>query len=161
MLNTFEKNWIYIALVFLIVVLVSLFLWPVITQPLVWILIVIVTSMAITFSARKRIQAYSQKHIDRPALILSIGLDIARIIITILFAVLLAGKAGEYFGLKVGGAVETIRPGLGLLAGILTGLLTGLIVGLGVAGLVQWIFDLLTRLSLGEPIHSTPEINRR
>ena len=146
MLKKIEKLWLYFAIVFLIVVLVSLFLWPTITQPLVWILTLLITGMAIIFTVRRRIQAYHQKRIDRLTLFRSIGLDIAGILLTIVAAVRLAEKAGDYFGRAVGGAVEAIRPGLGFSAAILTGLLTGVLVGLVIAILVQRIFNFLAGL---------------
>jgi polyferredoxin len=161
MLKTLEKLWPYIAIVFLIIVLVSLFLWPSITQPLVWILIVIITGMAIAFAVRRRIRAYRQNRIDRPTMLRGIGLDIARILITICIAILLAWKAGDYFGRAVGEAVEPIHPGWGSAAGILAGMLTGVVIGLGVAIIVQWIFGFLERLSLGKTAHSMTADNRR
>lgn len=146
MIQKIEKLWPYIVIAFLIMVFVSLFLSPTITQPLVWILIIIGTGMAIVFAVRRSIQAYRQKRIDRPTLMRSISLDILGILITIIAAVLIAGKAGQYLGQAVGMAAESVRPGMGALVGILVGLLTGVVVGLVIAVLVQRIFGFLAKL---------------
>jgi tellurite resistance protein TehA-like permease len=145
-MDTLEKRWPFIATIFLIAVLISLFLWPTITQPILWILIIIGTGMAIIFAVRRRIQAYRQKRMDRTTLLRSISLDIVGILIAIIAAVLIAGKAGQYLGQAAGMAAESARSGTGSVVGILVGLLTGVLVGLGVAVLVHRIFDFLARL---------------
>jgi len=139
MINNLEKSWPFIAFVLFIAILISLFLWPTITPFLVLILIIVGTGMAITFAVRRRVQAYRQGRIDRLALLRGISLDIVGILITIIAAVLLGGKAGEYIGQKTGKVVEATRPGLGFIAGILAGLITGLGVGLGVGLIMRWI----------------------
>jgi uncharacterized membrane protein len=147
MLKTFEKRWPFIVIIFLIALLISIFIWPTTTQAFVWILILISTGMAISFTVRRRVEAYRQKRIDRTALLRSISLDILGILITIFAAALIAGKVGQYLGQAAGMAAESARSGTGSVVGILVGLLTGVLIGLGVAVLVQRIFDFLNRLS--------------
>jgi hypothetical protein len=160
MLKTVDRLWPFIAISSLIAILVSVFLWPPITQPLVLILIIIGTGMAIAFAVRRRIRIYRQGRINRSEFWRSISLDVSGIFISIIAAVLLGGRLGEYLAQIVGKAVETARPGYGFVVGILTGLLAGLVVGLGVAIFVQWIFNFLTRWSLGMMTHSMHETSR-
>jgi hypothetical protein len=145
MIQTLEKNIFYVTILFTVFVTLSLFLWPVVTQPLVWFFILVGITMAVIFGVHRDIQSYRLGHINQKRLINKMILDVAEILIAIIAAFWIAGKTGGALGTTIGKEVESIYPGMGNIIEILVDVSTGVLVGLCVLFLVRWVWKKLLR----------------
>jgi hypothetical protein len=76
-------------------------------------------------------------------------MDTVGILIIGLFVLLIASALAKDIGQKVGKAVETYTPGLGIPAGIFSGLITAVLVGLCVGYIVRMIWIPITKIIMG------------
>ncbi len=104
MLNRIEKCWPLISILFLVVILASLFFWPATTRLLSLIVMAVGLAAIITFTIRRHVRVYKQGNIKRQELARSIVVDVTGILLTMAAVILIAGKAGAYVGQAAGQA---------------------------------------------------------
>jgi hypothetical protein len=148
MIKTLENFWAPISIVLIFAILASLFLWPAIAQPLMWIVIIFGTSVAVILAVNRHYRKYLQGNHDRMKLVRNVSLDVLGILLAIGGAIWLAGIVAARVVPAAANAIESVQPGMGYLAGIVAGLISALAVGLGVGFLVRWVWGkLMARLS--------------
>ena len=126
-----------------LIIIAALVLWSQLANPLIWLLIFIGVTLAITFSIRKWVLYFRQKKTNRFVLLLNLIINIAGILIAVFFAALLAGWGGGYLVQITGKAMATYPPRIGNLVAILISTISGLIVGYLVGMILRRIMDLL------------------
>jgi hypothetical protein len=148
MIKIIEKYWAPISVLLIVAILASLFLWPAIAQPLMWIVILVGTAVAVVLAVNRHYRKYLQGHHDPLKLVRNAGLDILGILLAIGGAIWLAGIVAARVVPTAANAFESIKPGMGSAGGIIAGLISALIVGLGVGFFIRWIWGkLMARVS--------------
>ncbi len=148
MIKTLEKYWLPISIGMVFATLASLFLWPAIAQPLIWIVIIAGIGVAVVLAVNRHYRKYLQEHHSRGKLVRNAGLDILGILLAIGSAIWLAGIVAARVVPTAANTFESIKPGMGLGGGIIAGLISALAVGLGVGFLVRWVWGkLMARVS--------------
>jgi hypothetical protein len=148
MINKFGNFWFPISIVLLLSTIALLFLFPAAAQPLMCIVIIAGTAVAVVLAVNRHYQKYRQGHRNVWKLVRNASLDALGILFAIGGAIWLAGIVAEKVVPIAANKIESIRLGMGYFAGVVAGLLSASAVGLGVGLLVRWAWGkLMARLS--------------
>src|SRR5690242_11801710 len=130
MLKTLEKNWPYLSILLLLVLLAAPFAWPQATSTLGIIAIILGVGAVIVFRVAGHVRAYREGKLERAGLARNILVDVPGLLLT-MAAAALAGRAAGQFAAEAAGNAGW--DGLAqLLSALLAGLAAGMAVGLGV-----------------------------
>jgi hypothetical protein len=155
MLKTLEKYWPIISILFIAALLACLLFWPSASRLFGLVVLVLSVTMGIAFTIRKHILAWRKGQIDRSTMIRNSTVDVLGMLITIIAAILIAGRVAQSVGLFAGGAAESQWPGSGMIAGILSGMAAGLLIGLLIGRFVQTTWGRLAKRPQAVPAKDT------
>jgi len=139
MITQIEKFWPFLSILFIIVIAISMSVWPAGTRLLSVIIMGLSLTAIVTFTIRRQVQAYRDGKISRPVLARNIVVGVTDILMTmvlvVIASILVTGRVAQAAG-KVWGTT----------VGILSTLVMGLVVGLAVSLFVRWVADRIIRL---------------
>jgi hypothetical protein len=139
MLKTLEKNWPYLSILLLLILLAVPFMWPQATATLGVIAVVLGVGAVIVFRVAGHVRAHREGKLDRAGLTRNILVDVPGLLLTMAAAALAGRAAGQFAGEAAG------KAGWGQLGEILAALLAGLVVGVVVGLLVKALWGRLAR----------------
>jgi hypothetical protein len=146
-MKTYEIYFPSIMMVLIFTVIISLLLWPFISQPLIWLVVIAGAGVSAVLAINRHYRKYAQEHHNRLKFVRNACLDILGILLAIGGAIWLAGIVAAQVVPAASRTFESLQPGTGNTAGIIVGLIAALGVGLGVGSLIQWIWrKLMARL---------------
>lgn len=144
MTRIINKYYPLFIILMVVVLLVSLFLWPATARILSWIVIVLGPGSAIALTIQSHVQSYRAGLIGH-ATRRNIVVDVLGILFTVTLALLTAMKTSAWVGPLAGNAAEKTWPGKGMIAALLAGILAAILVGSLAGILVRWIWGSLTK----------------
>src|SRR5258708_2274809 len=145
MLKTLEKNWPYLSILLLLILLAVPFVWPQTASLLGVIAVVISVGALVVFSVAGHVRAYRAGELDRAGLVRNILVDLPGLLLTMAAAALAGRAAGQFAGEAAGKAAENAWPGWGAMTGVLAALLAGMVVGIIVGVLVKGTWGKLVK----------------
>jgi hypothetical protein len=139
-LSSLEKHWPLISISLLIVLLVSLWLWPEIQGPLSVGIIVLSIGMLFVFTIHRRLEDNRKGLIDQPTMTRMIVLDCLGILLVLVSAMVAGSFVSKVVGTVVFDALQASAPQWAETAAILSSLAAALAVGVGVGWLVRSVW---------------------
>ncbi len=140
MIKLVHKYWIPFSVVILLATLASLLLWPAITQPMAWIIVIIGAGVAVIESINHHYLKYINLHHSRGKLVRNAAIDVLGILITIILCIWMAVTITAQLTPPLANAIEKAIPGTGFLTGVIAGLVFALGIGFVVGFFIRWIW---------------------